>query len=80
MRQDERLGGKTHNLTRDSDQNDPIDRQIKDFSFRDFKDDRRHSRGKFSLLFRQNLTFNHSINAKMSLEAIGSKRFNDGGV
>ena len=29
---------------------------------------------------RQNLTFNHSVDAEMCLEAIESKRFKDGGV
>ena len=32
------------------------------------------------LIDRQNLTFNHSVDGKMSLEAIESKRFKDGGV
>ena len=59
------LGGKTHNLNCDNDRNDPIDRWIKGFSFRDFEDDRQHSRGEFSLFFRKNLTFNHSIKAEM---------------
>ena len=59
---------KTHNLTQDSDQNDPTDRRIKGFSFCDFEDDCQCSRGKFSLFFRQNLTFNHFINTDMSLE------------
>ena len=71
---------KTHNLTRDSDRNDPIDRWIKCFSFRDFEGDHRRSRGKFSILFRQNLTFNHFVNAEMSLQANVSKRFKDGSV
>ena len=36
--------------------------------FPNFEDDRRHSRGEFSLFFRKNLTFNHSLNVKISLE------------
>ena len=71
---------KTHNLTRDSDQNDPINHQIQGFSFCDFEDDHWRSRGKFSLFYQRNLTSNHSVNVEMSLEAIGSKRFKDGGV
>ena len=74
---DERLGGKTRNLTRDSDRNDPINRRIQGFSFRDFENNRRCSRGELSLIDRRNLTFNHSVDAKMSLEAIESKRFKD---
>ena len=62
----------------DSAQNDPIDCRIKGFSFCDFKDSYRHSRGKFSLFFWQNLTFNHSLDTKMSLEEEeASKRLND---
>ena len=71
---------KTHNLTRDSDRNDPINHRIQGFSFRDFENDLRCSRGEFSIINRQNLTFNHSVVAKMSLEVIESKRFKDGGV
>ena len=69
-----------HNLTRDSDQNDPINRYIQGFSFRDFKDNQRCSRGKFSLFYRRNLTSNHSVDEEISLEVIGSKRFEYGGV
>ena len=57
-----------HNLTRDSDLNDPIDYLIKGFSFYNFKDDSWHSRGKFSLFFPRNLPFNHSVDTEMSLE------------
>ena len=71
---------KTHNLTRDSDQNDPINLRIQGFSFRDFEYDIRCSRDEFSLIDRRNLTSNHSVDAEMSLEAIASKRFKDGGV
>ena len=76
----QKIRRKTHNLTQDSDRNDLIDRRIKGFSFHDFDDDRLRSRGKFFQFSRRNLTVNHFIDAEMSLEAIGSKRFNDGGV
>ena len=76
---DERLGGK-HNLTQDSDRNDPINRQIQGFSFRNFENDYRCSRGEFSLFNGRNLASNHFVDAEMILEVIGSKRFKDGGV
>ena len=71
---------KTHNLTRDSDQNDPINCLIQGFSFCDFEDDHRCSRDEFSLFIRRNLTFNHSVDTEMCLEVIKSKRFKDDGV
>ena len=80
MIHDKRLGGKKYNLTPDSDRNDPIDRRIKSFSFFDFEDDPRYSRGGFSLFFWQNLTFNPFIDTKICLEEEESKRFKDGGV
>ena len=70
---EQKIRRKTHNLTHDSDRNDPIDLCIKGFSLRDFKYDRRHSRGKFSLFYRQNFIFNHSVDAEMSLEVIGTR-------
>ena len=73
----QKIRRKTHNLTPESARHDPIDHRIIGFSFHDFKDDRWHSRGEFSLFFRQNLTFNHSLNAKMSLEEEESERFDD---
>ena len=54
------------NLTRDSDQNDPINHQIYGFSFRDFENDLQYSRGKFSLIDRWNLTFNQLVDTEMS--------------
>ena len=48
--------------------------------FYDFQNDRRCSRGELSLIDRWNLTFNHSVDAEMSLEVIRIKRFKDGGV
>ena len=77
MIQDERFKRKTYNLTRDSARNDPIDCWIKGFSFRDFKDNRRYSRGKLFLFFRRNLNFNYSLDAKMSPEEEESERFKD---
>ena len=50
-------------LTQDSARIDPIDHQIKDFSFHEFEDDRRHSRIDFSLLSQWNLSFKHSLHA-----------------
>ena len=52
----------------DSDRNDQINLQIQRFSFRDFENDLRYSIGEFSLIDRRNLTFNHSVDAEMSLE------------
>ena len=71
---------KTHNLTLDSDRNDPINHRIQGFSFCDFEDDHRCSRDKFSLFDRRNLASNHFFEKEMSLEVIGSKRFKDDGV
>ena len=68
---------KTHNLTQDSDRNDPINRRIQGFSFRDFENDHRCSRGEFSLFDRGNLTFNHSVDAEMCLEVFENKIFKD---
>ena len=51
---------------------------FKAFHFRDFKNDRRCPRDEFSLIDRRNLTFNHSVDAEMCLEAIRSERFKDG--
>ena len=70
---------KTHNLTQDSNRNDLINFRIQGFSFRDFEDDHRCSRGKFSLFDQQNLASNHSVDAEMSLQTNGSKRLKDGG-
>ena len=71
------IRGKTCFLTRDSNQNDPIDRRIDGYSFRDFKREHWCSRDKFSLIDRQNLTFNHSMDAESSLEEIRNERFKD---
>ena len=68
---------KTQILTQDSSQNDPIDRWIKGFSFRDFGDDCRYLRSDFFLFSPQNLTFKHSSNAEINLEDEESKRFKD---
>ena len=66
---------KTLNLTRSRARIDPIDCRIKGFSFRNFEDEIRHSRGDFTLFFQQNLDFKHSLDAKMSLEKEEVKRF-----
>ena len=64
-------------LTRVNDRIDPINRRIDDYSFREFKREHRCSRDKFSLIDRQNLTFNHSVDAESSVEEIRSERFKD---
>ena len=79
MIHDDRLEGKNI-LTRDNDRIDRIDRRIDDYSFREFECEHRCSRDKFSYIDRQNLTFNHSVDAESSLEEIRSERFKDGGV
>ena len=76
----QKIRRKTRNLTQDSDRNDPISRRIQGFLFCDFENDSQCLRDKFSLIDRRNLTFNHSVDAEMSLEVIRSKRFKDGGV
>ena len=68
---------KTHNLTQESDGNDPINHSIQGYSFCDFEDDHQCLRGEFSLFDRRNLASNHSVDAEMNLEAIGSKIFKD---
>ena len=72
MLSEEILGG-----TRYCAQNDPINHQIKGFSFRDFEDDHRHSRSDFSLLSPRNSTFKHSLDAEINLEDKESKIFKD---
>ena len=68
---------KTQILTWDSAWNDQIYHQIKGFSFCDFKDDRQHWRTYFSLFSPPNLTFKHSLDAKIDLEDKEGKRFKD---
>ena len=63
-------GGKGTTITR----NDPIDRQIKGFSFCNLEDDRQHPRSDFSLFSPRNLTFKHSLDAEIGLEDKESKR------
>ena len=67
-------------LTQDCDQNDPINRWIQGFSFRNFENDHRCSRDEFSIIDRRDLSFNHSVDTKMCIEEIRSKRFKDGRV
>ena len=59
---------KTRIITRDSAQNDLIDRWIKGFSFHDFEDDHQHSRSNFFLFSPRNLTFKHSLDVEIDLE------------
>ena len=56
------------NLTQSSLRNDPINRRMQGYSFRNFRRRRWSSRCKFSLLFQSNLDLKHSIDAEMSLE------------
>ena len=55
-------------LTKNSVRNDPIDRWIKGSSFRNFENEFPHSRNIFSLFSPQNLTFKHSLDAKINQE------------
>ena len=71
---------KTRFLTQDSAQIDPISLRIRGFSFCEFKDNFWHSRIDFSLFFERNLTFKHSLDVEVDLEAKGIKRFDDCGV
>ena len=80
MIHDDRLEGKLVFLTGDNDQIDPIDRRIDGYSFRELKCEHWCSRDKFSLIDRRNLTFNHFVHAKSSLEEIRSERFKKGRV
>ena len=73
MIQDERFGRKCKHLTQMHAQIDSHDC----FSFCEFKDKIRHSRGDFFLFFRQTLDFKHSLDAEMSLEEEEIKRFKD---
>ena len=60
------------NLTQSSLRNDPINRRMQGYSFRNFRRRRWSSRCKFSLLFQSNLDLKHSIDAEMSLECSGT--------
>ena len=60
---------KTLFLNQDSIQIDPISHRIKGFSFHKFEDDRWHSIISFSLFSQSNLTFKHSLDVKINLEA-----------
>ena len=71
---------KTRSLTRDSDRNDPINYRMQGFSFHDFENDHPCSRDEFSLIDRRNLTYNHFVDAKASLEESRSERLKDGRV
>ena len=64
---------KTWFLTQDSARIDPIALQIKGFSFRELEEYCWHSIIDFSLFSQQNLTFEHSMDAKIDLEVIGTR-------
>ena len=64
---------KTHNLTRSHAQNDPINRWIQGFSFRDFENEVWRSRCDFFRFFQPILDFKHSSNIEMSLEELEIK-------
>ena len=64
-------------LTWYSTRNDPIDCQIKGFSFCNFEDDLLYSRSEFPLFSPQNLIFKHSLDAEIDIEDKESKRFKD---
>ena len=66
---------KTRNLTQSRARNDPINHQIQDFSFRDFQNKFRHSRGDFFLFSPPILDFKHSFDAETSLDEVKNKIF-----
>ena len=70
-------GREIRRKTQDSTQIDPIAFRIKGFLFRKFEDDRQYSRSDFSMFSQRNLTFKHSLDAKIDLEDEGSERFKD---
>ena len=71
---------KTLNLTRSRARNDPINRWILGFSFRDFKNEVRHLRCDFFRFSQPILDFKCSLDAEMSLEEEEFKRFSYCGV
>ena len=71
---------KTQFLTQDNAWVDPISCRINGYSFCEFEDNPWHSRIDFSLFSQRNITFKYSVDTKIDLEAIGSKRFKDCGV
>ena len=70
---------KIHNLTLNRTRNDPINRRIQGFSFRDFENKVRHSRYDSFQFFQPTLDFKHSLDAETSLEDEEFKRFSDCG-
>ena len=68
---------KTQILTPNSDQSGLIDHLIKGSSFRNFEDEFWHLGSNFSLFSPRNLTFKHSLDAKIDIEEEESKRFKD---
>ena len=53
------------NLTQSSLRNDPINRRMQGYSFRNFRRRRWSSRCKFALLFQSNFDLKHSLEAEM---------------
>ena len=72
-----KIGKKTYNLTWSHARKDPIDYQIKGFSFHDFENKIWHSRGDFSLFFRWNFNFKHSLDVEINLDEEEIERFKD---
>ena len=71
---------KTHNLTQSRAWNDPTNRRIQGFSFRDFENEVWCSRCDF-LWFPWSISdFKHSLDAEMNLEDAEIKRFSYCGV
>ena len=56
------------NLTQSSLRNDPINRRMQGYSFRNFRRRRWSSRCKFALLFQSNFDLEHSLEAEMGQE------------
>ena len=70
----------TRSLTHDCARIDPITHQIKSFLFPNSKMIFDVQESISSNFLKKNLTFKHSVDAKINLEAIGSKRFKGFGV
>ena len=71
---------KTHNLTQSRARNDPINRRMHGYSFRDFEDKNWHLRCDFSLLPRSISDFKCSSDAEMCHEGKEIKRLSYCGV
>ena len=71
---------KTRNPTQSRARNDPINRRIQRFSFRDFENKVWHSRCDFFWFPRSISEFKHSSDMETSQEDLEIKRFSDCGV